>query len=75
MASSLPREVLRWLLSLDLSYPIKNVRRDVSSGYVVAEVLSRYYPSEVAMHSFDNSVSIERKKSNWSLLIKLFKVF
>uniref|UniRef100_A0A7R9YU19 Calponin-homology (CH) domain-containing protein n=1 Tax=Chlamydomonas euryale TaxID=1486919 RepID=A0A7R9YU19_9CHLO len=70
---SLPRELLKWTLSLDLSYPIKNPRRDLCNGFVFAEMLSRYYPGDVQMHSFENVTSNERKKSNWELLTKLFK--
>lgn len=37
-------------------------------------MLSRYYPSDVEMHSFENVLSAERKRANWVVLEKLFKV-
>ena len=36
--SKLPREIWRWLLGFSLKGKIKNVRRDFSNGYVIAEV-------------------------------------
>jgi hypothetical protein len=37
-------------------------------------VLSRYYPSDIEMHSFENVTSTELKRANWVVLEKLFKV-
>jgi CH-like domain in sperm protein len=55
--------------------PTAHATRDFSNGFLVAEVLSRYFPSELSLHSFDNMASnVLRKRDNWSLLDKFCKV-
>ena len=49
-------------------------RRDFANGFLLAEVLARYYPSDIEMHSFENVASTELKRANWAVLCKLFKV-
>ena len=67
----LPREVLRWLQRLDLTFSIRNPVRDLSNGFVMGEVLSRYFPDEVFVHSFGTGTSKAVRTSNWGLLAKL----
>jgi len=70
--SGLPREIFKWLQSLDLAFPVHNVRRDFSNGYLVGEIFSYYYNGDIEMHSFNNGTSLQNKLGNWSLLQRFF---
>jgi len=40
---------------------------------MIAEILARYNPDVVSMHSFENSNNTDFKNSNWFMLAKTFK--
>ena len=72
MNYSFPREILKWLQSMDLSISIQNIRRDFANGYVYAETISKYYPGSVSMHSFENSHKSFYRDDNWKQLEIIF---
>ncbi|KAK2144712.1 hypothetical protein LSH36_736g00015 [Paralvinella palmiformis] len=71
--SGLSRDVLKWLQSLDLTWPVKTPKWDLSNGYLIAEIFSWYFPQVVEMHMYNNGNSLESKLKNWFLLKNFIK--
>ncbi|OBS75754.1 hypothetical protein A6R68_17794, partial [Neotoma lepida] len=69
-SSRLSRSVLRWLQELDLSFFPRNITRDFSNGYLVAEIFCIYYPWDLRITSFENGTSLKVKLDNWAQIEK-----
>lgn len=57
--------------ALSFFYALFYFYRDFSNGYLVAEILSQYYPQSFPMHSYDRGTSLSAKQSNWGLIVKV----
>ncbi|XP_029434291.1 spermatogenesis-associated protein 4 isoform X2 [Rhinatrema bivittatum] len=71
--TGLPRDLLKWLQSLDLTFFPLIFRRDLSNGYIIAEIFFWYYPEDIQMHSFRNGNSLPIKLGNWAVLERFFR--
>ena len=58
---------------MDLSFAIVHSARDLANGFIVAEILSRYYPNTITMHSYEAGTQLRIKRDNWDLLYNFFK--
>ncbi|TRZ09483.1 hypothetical protein HGM15179_017623, partial [Zosterops borbonicus] len=58
----------RWLDTVPLSRPRRNIARDFSDGVLAAEVVKFFFPSLVELHSFVPSCSTAQKVANWGHL-------
>ena len=34
-------------------------------SFIIAEILTRYYPKELSIYTFDNGLNINKRKDNW----------
>ena len=95
--SILPREMVKWIQTLDLSIIVKNPKRyylflssshirlllfihlyfssyrDFANGFIIGEIFSRYFPSEINTRSFDSGTSRSAKTQNWEYLNTFFQ--
>ncbi len=69
----MPRELHIWLQSLNLTYKISNPKRDLSNGFLFAEIFNRYFPNDIEMYQIDNGFKLGVKENNWTFMQKLFK--
>ncbi|XP_048186755.1 spermatogenesis-associated protein 4 [Perognathus longimembris pacificus] len=69
-SSRLPRCILRWLQGLDLSFFPRNISRDFSNGFLIAEIFCIYYPWDLQITSFKNGCSLKVKLDNWAQIEK-----
>lgn len=47
--------------------------RDLSNGFLIGEIVSRYEPGKIPMHAFQNSHNQTRRDGNWGQLSLFFK--
>ena len=64
---------MKWLQGLRLSQQTgKNVRREFSNGYLVAEILSLYEPQDFLLNAFGQETALDKKIVNWNMLKQIF---
>ncbi|ESN92404.1 hypothetical protein HELRODRAFT_103762 [Helobdella robusta] len=68
MSELMPRDVLKWVHSLDLTRNITNPQWDLSSGFIIGQMLYRYFPNVVPLYRFHDGSKLEYRLFNWTLI-------
>ncbi|CAH8587045.1 unnamed protein product [Schistosoma rodhaini] len=71
--AEISREVLRWLLTLDINLEHRNLKWCVSNGILVAEILHNYQPKTVNLGKFIDGQSIKVKLHNWDMIQEILQ--
>ncbi|CAG5095787.1 Oidioi.mRNA.OKI2018_I69.XSR.g14336.t1.cds [Oikopleura dioica] len=72
--SGLPRDVWKWIFSLDLPRPVKNVRRDFQNGELIGYILNHYYCRNepvlgwIEISQMNQGTSFNSMNANWDLV-------
>ena len=62
------KEVYDWVDTFSLSRPKKNIWRDFSDGFLVAEIVAQKHPHLVNVNSIVSTHRPKQKQINWELL-------
>ncbi|ORX68452.1 hypothetical protein BCR32DRAFT_297483 [Anaeromyces robustus] len=73
MNAGVPRVIIHWLQSLNLTLPYSYPKRDLADGRVVAEIFNHYYNHQINVDMLYSSPSFKHREDNWNQLQKFFK--
>jgi len=73
MNTGVPRVIIHWLQSLELTLPYNYPKRDLADGRVVAEIFNHYYQNQINIDLLYSSPSFKHREDNWNQLQKFFK--
>uniref|UniRef100_T1JBR6 CH-like domain-containing protein n=1 Tax=Strigamia maritima TaxID=126957 RepID=T1JBR6_STRMM len=68
LLTTLPRDVVKWICNLGLTKTIRNPKWDFASGYLIADIFTKYYPRRIELYKFDDSTALKYRKLNWEKL-------
>ena len=61
-------QLYRWIDTIPLDRPKKNIARDFSDGVLMSQVVHYFFPKMVELHNYSASNSIDQKNYNWKTL-------
>eukprot|EP00833_Pecoramyces_ruminatium_P018344 jgi/Orpsp1_1/1192376/evm.model.d7180000092739.1 len=73
MNAGVPRVILHWLQSLNLTLPYKYPKRDLADGRLAAEIFNHYYNNQINIDMLYSSPSFKNRQDNWNQLQKFFR--
>lgn len=62
----LPYQLISWCLRQGITTQLRFPRQDLQNGYLIAELLSKFYPEHLKIVQFDNQNSTTATSKNWN---------